>query len=111
MNDLYGGASGIRGFELSLRNLQNTIKNQVEYQSRLLEKILKYRNKMAGFHSATMSPHWPRDILMNEVENIRKHFEDNLIEKYENLYTQYEENMAKLVKLHDDIVRWLEINT
>lgn len=111
MNDLYGGASGIRNFECNLRNLQNTIKNQLEYQTRLLEKILKYQNKMSGFHSATVSPHWPRDILMNEVENIRAHFEENVIEKYENLYTQYEENLAKLVKLHDDIVRWLEINT
>ena len=111
INDICGGASGIRSFQCSLRNLQNTIKNQLEYQTRLLEKILKYQNKMSGFHSATVSPHWPRDILMNEVENIRTHFEENVIEKYENLYTQYEENIAKLIKLHDDIVRWLEINT
>ena len=111
INDLYGGASGIRNFECSLHNLQNVINNKLEYQTRLIEKILKYQNKISGFQSAIVSVHWPQNILTNEVENIQKHFEENVINRYEKLNAQYEENMERLVKLHDDIVRWFEINS
>lgn len=103
--------SGMRNFECSLSNLQNTIMNKIKYQSHVIEKILKYQNKMSGFQSAIVSVHWPQNIITNEVENIRRYFEENVIDSYEKLYSQYEENMERLVKLHDDIIRWFEINS
>ncbi len=103
--------SGMRNFECSLSNLQNTIMNKIKYQSHVIEKILKYQNKMSGFQSAIVSVHWPQNIITNEVENIRRYFEEKVIDSYEKLYSQYEENMERLVKLHDDIIRWFEINS
>jgi hypothetical protein len=99
--------SGIRNFECSLHNLTCVINNRLNYQDRLVEKTLKYRHKLAGIHSAIASTHWHTGKLVQEVENIIKAFEENIPDKYDDMYNQYEEKMAYLIDLHNDIARWL----
>lgn len=97
---------GIRNFQCSLHNLMGVINHRLQYQDRLVEKTLKYRNKFAGIHSAIASIHWPIGKLGQEVENIIKAFEENIPDKYDDLYKKYEETIACLINLHNDIVRW-----
>ena len=98
--------SGIRNFQCSLHNLMGVINHRLQYQARLVEKTLKYRHKFAGIHSAIASIHWPTGKLGKEVENIVKAFEENVHDKYDDVYKKYEEKMAYLVVLHNDIARW-----
>lgn len=100
-------SSGIRNFECSLHDLTCVINNRLNYQDRLVEKTLKYRHKLAGIHSAIASIHWPTGKLVQEVENITKTFEENISDKYDDVYNQYEEKMAYMIDLHNDIARWL----
>lgn len=100
-------SSGIRNFECSLHNLIGVINHRLNYQDQLVEKILKYHHKLSGIHSAIVSVHWPKDRLVQEVENITKTFEENIHDKYDDVYNQYEEKMAYLINLHNDIARWL----
>jgi hypothetical protein len=79
----------------------------LNYQDQLVEKTLKYHHKLAGIHSAVASTYWPTGKLCQEVENITKTFEENIPDKYDDVYNQYEEKMAYLINLHNDIARWL----
>jgi hypothetical protein len=100
-------SSGIRNFECSLHNLIGAINNRLHHQPHLVEKTLKYHHKLAGIHSAVASTHWPTGKLCQEVENIINSFEENIPDKYDDIYSEYEEKMAYLVDLHNDIARWL----
>jgi hypothetical protein len=100
-------SSGIRNFECSLQNLIGVINHRLYYQDRLVKKTLKYHHKLSGIHSAVASTHWPTGKLCQEVENITKTFEENIPHKYDDVYNQYEEKMAYLINLHNDIAHWL----
>jgi hypothetical protein len=100
-------SSGIRNFECSLHNLIGVINNRLHHQPHLVEKILKYHHKLAGIHSAVASTHWPTGKLGQEVENIMNSFEENIPDKYDDMHSEYEEKMAYLINLHNDIARWL----
>ncbi len=99
--------SGIRNFECSHHNTTHLLNNRLLYQDHLIEKILKYHHKLSGIHSAIASVHWPKDRLVQEVENIMKSFEENIPDKYDDVYHKYEERMAHVVVLHNNIARWL----
>ena len=100
-------SSGIRNFECSLHNLIGVINNRLHHQPHLVEKILKYHHKLAGIHSAVASTHWPTGKLGQEVENIMNSFEENIPDKYDEMYSEYEEKMTYLINLHNDIAGWL----
>ena len=100
-------SSGIRNFECSLHNLIGVINNRLYYQDHLVEKTLKYHHKLSGIHSVVASTHWPSGKLCQEVENITKAFEENIPDKYDDVYNQYEEKMAYLINLRNDIAHWL----
>ena len=101
-------SSGIRNFECSLQNLIGVINHRLYYQDRLVEQTLKYHHKLSGIHSAIASTHWPTGKMSQEVENVTKTFEENIPDKYDDVYNQYEEKMAYMVNIHNDIARWLE---
>ena len=98
---------GIRNFECSLHNLIGVLNNRLPYQAHLVEKTLKCHHKFAGIHSAIASIHWPTGKLVQEVENIMKAFEENIPDKYDDAYKKYEETIAYLINLHNNIARWL----
>jgi hypothetical protein len=98
---------GIRNFECSLHNLIGVLNNRLHYQDHLVEKTLKCHHKFAGIHSAIASIHWPTGKLVQEVENIMKAFEENIPDKYDDAYKKYEETIAYLITLHNNIARWL----
>lgn len=102
-------SSGIRNFECSLHNLIGVINHRLYYQDQLVEKTLKYHHKLSGIHSAVESTDWPSGKLCQEVENIIKTFEENIPDKYDDVYNQYEEKMAYLINLHNDIACWLNV--